>query len=217
MNSTAQKHLAKAKDYLAKGDEFYRKAKPEIEAAKAEGARVQDMCRYLQKSERWVYDVLAWDGEGTLYANNTEARQLRQAKQVLRESSPEEIASDLLGDADVRRKVAKATEQAYDGVETKRVAHSRAAEREHIGDEAQDALDQEQQLREAEAALFRGRRGLRDMLVILREHGEEMRDSWREEFLSTLDSLEADIGMARALLAGSIDDDALAEFLSKEV
>lgn len=108
MNPSAEQHLAKAKEYIAKGDEFYRKAKPEIERARAEGASVQEICSVLQKSERWVYDVLAWDGSGTLYGYDSKRRELSRAKQVLRDAEPETIA-DFLDDRAIKTNIAAAS------------------------------------------------------------------------------------------------------------
>jgi hypothetical protein len=91
MNKPAERHCAKAKAYIAKGDVFYRKAKPEIEAAIAEGASTREVARYLARSHTWVQTVRDWDGEGTLYGKDTERRQIDQAKQVLREAPLEQI------------------------------------------------------------------------------------------------------------------------------
>jgi hypothetical protein len=92
MNASAEQHLAKAKDYIGKGDEFYRKARPEILAARKNGANTSEIARYLAHSRTWVDDILAWDGKGTLYGDDTKRRQIRQAKQVLRES-PDVVAA----------------------------------------------------------------------------------------------------------------------------
>lgn len=107
MNPKAEKHLAKAKEYLAKGDEFYRKAKPEIEAAIAEGVSQREVARILARGHKWVSDVVAWDGTGTLYGKDTERRQIDMAKQVLRESEPEQIA-DFYEDPAIKTNIAAA-------------------------------------------------------------------------------------------------------------
>jgi hypothetical protein len=91
MNVSAERHLAKAQNYLAKGDEYYRKVKPELEAAIAAGASQVEAARYLARSRKWVQDVLAWDGQGSLYSEDTPARQRRQAVQVLREAPMEAV------------------------------------------------------------------------------------------------------------------------------
>lgn len=50
MNEQARQHCSRAKEYISKGDEFYRLAKPEIDAARAEGASVQEISADLGKS-----------------------------------------------------------------------------------------------------------------------------------------------------------------------
>lgn len=114
VNPTAEKHLAKAKNYIAKGDEYYRKAKPEIEAAVAAGATHREVARNLARSHRWVQDVLAWDGKGTLYGKDTERRQIDQAKQVLREQ-PLEVVERIIGELPQERQaeVAAAAHDSY--------------------------------------------------------------------------------------------------------
>lgn len=97
MNDAAKEHLVRAKDYIAKGDGFYRQAKVEIDAAHASGASAASIGRYLTMSDTWVKDVLKWDGRGTLYGKDTERRQLDAAKQVLRESSEQEIQTLVAG------------------------------------------------------------------------------------------------------------------------
>jgi hypothetical protein len=106
MNEQAEMHLGKAKAEIAKGDEFYRKARAHIRLAQRNGANSSEIARYLSRSRTWVTDVLAWDGKGTLYGKDTERRQIDQAKQVLR-SEPEAVA-DLLEDETVRVNLAAA-------------------------------------------------------------------------------------------------------------
>ena len=109
MNDTARGHLILAKKYLSEGDEFYRRAKPEIELAQQNGANTSEIARYLSRSRTWVMDVLAWDGIGTLYGKDTERRQLDAAKQVLRESSEQEIQTLVAGlPRDTRKKIQNA-------------------------------------------------------------------------------------------------------------
>ena len=92
MNEQAERHLAQAKGYIDQGDQFYRRAKAEIQAAVEAGATQREVARFLAKSHSWVQDVLRWDGEGTLYGRDTERRQLDMAKQVLREAPAEQVA-----------------------------------------------------------------------------------------------------------------------------
>ena len=87
MNPVAEQHLVKAKEYLAKGREFHLRAKTEIEAAIAEGASLREVSRILDISKTQVARLRDWDGEGFLYADDTERRQIHMTKQVLRESA----------------------------------------------------------------------------------------------------------------------------------
>ncbi len=210
MNKNAEKHLAKAKDYLAKGDEFYRKAKPEIEAAFVAGANYVEISRYLEKSKSWVYDVRNWDGSGTLYGKDTERRQVDQAKQVLRESDPEQIAA-ILEDPEIRRNVTKAQDLRH----TEQKQRSESAYREAIGPATADGLDKQQALTDAEAELFKSRRALRDTLAMLRAiDPSEFRDSWLEEFVKTFDDIVAMCQLGRSLVDGESVDEAIDRILA---
>lgn len=91
LTDEALRHVEKAKEYIAKGDQFYRRAKPEIEAAIAAGATQREVARTLARSHSWVQDVLAWDGEGTLYSKDTKDRMMRRAAQFLKEAPREEV------------------------------------------------------------------------------------------------------------------------------
>lgn len=106
MNEQAEQHLTKAKDCIARGDQFYREAKVEIDAAIAAGASQREVARFLARSHTWVQNVLAWDGTGTLYGNDTERRQIDMAKQVLNES-PDAVL-DKLSDETLEQVAAKA-------------------------------------------------------------------------------------------------------------
>jgi hypothetical protein len=216
MNASAEKHLAKAKDYIAKGDEFYRKAKPEIELAQRNGANTSEIARFLGKSHTWVTDVLAWDGKGTLYGKDTERRQIDMAKQVLREATPEqtdELVASLPHQAVA--KVAKSVSREYERRGDEAKQKSEKAFREEVGDAFADDLAEEQRLRDAESKVFEARRALRDMLAILNDSDlGAMNDSWREDFLKTLDDLAMRIDVARSLLGGTLDED-LERFLSE--
>jgi hypothetical protein len=216
MNASAKAHLAKAKDYLAKGDEFYRKAKPEIDKAKAEGAHVDEISRYLEKSPAWVYNVLAWNGEGTLYGNDTARRQADMAKQVLREATPEQTAELVASlPQEAVENIAKAVSRNYEqrGEEAKR--KSEQDFREAVGDDLADDLAEEQRLRDAEMKVFEARRALRDSLALLNDSNlDAIPDAWREDFLKTLDDLAMRVDLHRSLLTGTLDED-IAQFLSE--
>lgn len=215
MNHAAEKHLANAAHYLAQGDAFYRKAKPEMDAAYAAGATQQEIADYLalhgtvQRSRKWVGEVLAWDGKGTLYGHDTEDRQTRQAKQVLRESTPEQVAEIVASlPAEAVAKVSKAVTSHYEERHQKARAEASARLREELGDNLADGLIEEQRLRDAEAEAFTARRSLRTMLSHLNAAElDQMPAAWREDFLKTLDDLSQRIEIAKSLLSGTLDED----------
>jgi hypothetical protein len=80
LDKSAQKDLEKAKELTDQGDEFYRRARPYIASAKEKGAPIQEISRFLEKSKSWVYDVLAWDGTGTLYGKRATPSAPRERK-----------------------------------------------------------------------------------------------------------------------------------------
>lgn len=132
------------------------------------------------------------------------ARKARShAKTVLREAAPEEIA-EMLAEPEVQAKVSQASQIASE----KRERKSREKEREALGAEADDELREQQTLRDAEGELFKARRATVEMLRLLNQSTEAgLTDSWREEFLRTIDDVEAKLGLARALLVGDLAKD----------
>lgn len=216
MNKEAERHLDNAAELISKGDQFYRQARPEILAAQQKGANTSDIARYLSRSRTWVVDVLAWDGKGTLYGKDTERRQTNQARQVLRESTPEQVAeivASLPPEAVAKVSQAVATHYQERGEEAKKEAVKRL--REELGDHLADGLLEEQRLRDAEAKAFDARRSLRDMLSLLNAADlDSMPGPWREDFLKTLDDLAQRVEIAKSLLAGTLDED-IEAFLSE--
>lgn len=99
MNSSAEQHLARAKEYVARGEEFYRKAAEEVLAARAEGASISDAAKALDRSDRWVVSILSW---AKTPANSTQGTALpfsepqgavaeRHAKSVLRNAGADQV------------------------------------------------------------------------------------------------------------------------------
>ena len=73
MNSMAEKHFTKARGYLVKGDEMYRKAAAEIRAGmKADPSLTQEeIGRWFGHSQSWVQRLLAWDKDYSSTNNPT--------------------------------------------------------------------------------------------------------------------------------------------------
>lgn len=187
MNRKAENHLAKAKDYLAKGDEFYRKAKPEIEAAHLAGASIREVSRYLDRSKSWVADVLAWDGKDTLYGSDTERRRLDQARQVMREAPMEQVERIISGLPEERKvAVGAAAENAY-----LKVAHDHDERMRNITDK------QRRQAEEASRSLDKGFVAPMQTLGVvldLQTAAEDLRDLTARQVLT--DELIEQIGQA---------------------
>lgn len=85
-----------ARDYIGKGDAFYRKAAEEILAAKAEGVTVAAIARELGYSRGWVTDLVAWatecHGHAPFGGPRREAVQSKsRAKKFLTRSTPEQV------------------------------------------------------------------------------------------------------------------------------
>lgn len=204
-------HLARAKAYLAKGEGFYRKAAEEIVAAMAEDTTLGygRVAYAIGKSESWCRDIVSWSTNPqdlqtpTPYAVGRDRSEAGATRKVLANADPEQIA-EFLSDPTIRAKVSKAQDIAYSKVEQK----SRQAQRKAIGERASDDLDRDQQFRNAEAELFKARRGLIETVRLLNTVGvENLPDSWREEFLRTFDDITAKVDIGRSLLVGSLDEE----------
>lgn len=214
-------HLARAKEYIGRGEEFYRKAAAEIIAAQAQDHSLSNAAIGLAigKSEFWVRKIVQWSttaipGSDDLpFGGETKRESVDRSatRKTLRDSTPEQIA-EILSEPRVRANVAKAQDIAYSKVERE----SREKQRESVGEETSERLDAQQRLHDAEAEIFKARRGLIETLRILNEVGADtVPDSWREEFLRTLDDIAAKIEVGRAFLSGSFDD-ALDELLGAQ-
>jgi len=60
MNQSAERHLAKARDYLARGDGWYEKAAVEMRAAKDDGATWPEIADALERGTTWVRTIVRW-------------------------------------------------------------------------------------------------------------------------------------------------------------
>lgn len=215
MNKNAELHLAKAQDYVARGEEFYRKAATEIVAAMDADPSLssRQVAELLGKGKTWVNDLVTWHTSGreadTPYSGHTERNEKSAARRALRDSTPEQVA-EILEDPEIRRNVAKAQDLRH----TEQKQRSENAYRESIGESTADALDSQQVLMNAEAELFKSRRALRDALAILRTiDPTEIRDSWLDEFVKTFDDIAAMLELGRSLVDGESVDEAIDRIL----
>jgi hypothetical protein len=102
MNRKAEQHLAKAEEYVGKGEKWYAKAADEIIAAKAADFSLTnaEIGKRFGRSEPWVRKLVAWrtnpsSSTPTPYAGEAPAVDLRKAKQWLREAPAEQIEQAL--------------------------------------------------------------------------------------------------------------------------
>jgi len=157
--------------------------------------------------------------------NETSARRFpasteRAARQVLREASPDEITALVDGLTPTQAaKIAAAADrkvQEHGKLERKK---SETRLRADIGDGVSDALQEQQQIHDAEGELFKARRALRDAVALFTEANlEDIRDAWREDLLKTIDDLTARIEMCRIVIqGGEVNDDELAALLREGV
>jgi hypothetical protein len=226
MNASAKAHLAKAKEYVAKGEQFYRMAAEQIVAAQAEDSTLsnREIGEWFGRSHTWVQDIVRWHTSGsarTPFGEDArpgmrERTDRSATKKVLRESSPEEIA-ELLDDRDIRVNVAKA----QDLVGKNREQTSRDKEREILGDETVDNLNYRQALEHLTGLLLSAHGSVEGFVRRVRIDGTDIDgapESWKNYSLELVDEVEADLGMVRLLIeGGTVTDDDITELLSREV
>lgn len=121
MNSTAEQHLAKAKDYVARGEEFYRKAAEEIVAALQADATLsqREVGEWFGRTQQWVSDIVRWstshkgtrsglENASTPYAEEPGAASKRHAK-LIAKKEPEA----LIEDPETRASLTRALDEHY--------------------------------------------------------------------------------------------------------
>lgn len=128
-------HLAKARDYLARGEEFYARAADEIIAAQKEDPQLgqREIAERLGRGVRWVNTLVQWrtsvsDPEHPPFGGpaENEARYDRQARTALKDPDRRRKA---LADLDTRE-VEQVARDAHDEV----IGRARAQRREHQTD-----------------------------------------------------------------------------------
>jgi len=196
MNRAAASHLAKAEDYLTKGDQFYRKAGAEIVAAmEADSTLTQrQVGERFGKSQTWVNELVRWhtsdrDTDTPWAGPRGETREASTARKVL--ASPTgrkrvfdelpaearaEAASELLSNPQTQQAIAankttraavsRSTGQIYDRIEER----ERARHREQFPDSsnAREVVTVTTRLNNAYTAVERSIHELQDL--VLAEH-----------------------------------------------
>lgn len=152
MTRKAEQHLAKAQEYVARGEEFYRKAAAEIVAAQKADPTLsnREIGEWFGHSEHWVRKIVAWSTSATTTSHGpfggpeeVAKADTRDARRVLREA-PIEHVEHIIDQLPPERKRAVAAaagnsylkaRQDYDE-EERSLSHAERAEREI----AQDAI-----------------------------------------------------------------------------
>lgn len=220
MNESAEQHLAKAKDYVARGEEFYRKAADEIiEAEKADPTLTwAEAARRIKRSEDWVADIVRWRTtpedrrEGrTPWAADSPARTERAAKQVARENP-----AAIIADPEARREIGRALDEHYTEQAKKSATHRRDKEVERKGGENEYTEHQE---RHQVAEVVNVARGATSgwRFVAGQVRALTLDAGATEELAALADETEGFVSMLRSLLRGEeITDAALAALIGEE-
>lgn len=97
-------HLERAREYIGKGEEFYRKAAEEITVAMSEDSTLsyRQVAEQVGRDREWCRRLVTWSTNGeslaTPWAGEQDRKNTTATKKVLRESTPEqveEIVADL--------------------------------------------------------------------------------------------------------------------------
>ena len=113
MNTSAEKHLAKAVEYAAKGEEYYRKTAEEILAAQAADPTLtqRQAGKVMGRSETWISEILSSfrraeaPYSGSAYA---ERKAVNHTKKILREAPLEQVEQMIAELSDERKQALRA-------------------------------------------------------------------------------------------------------------
>lgn len=238
MNQSAERHLVNARDYVARGEDFYRKAAAEIVAAQEADPTLsqREIGEWFGRGKTWVGDIVRWHTSGqhappTPYSRDVAKVENTTAKRVLRDSTPkqvEEIVASLPREAvervaravtkapEARVAVTKALDEHYTERAETRKTRSRAKDVERKGGEDEFERHQhEQRLAEVVDVVRGATSGLRFAASQVREIELSEKDSAvSEELLVLLDEASGFISMLTACLRGeAVDDEALAALI----
>ena len=225
MNRSAKQHLDKAKDYVAKGEEFYRKAAEEIIAAREADPTLtqREIGKAMGRSDHWISQILRSfpDGKAPFGGAAILERDNRtRTKRILHEAPPEQIA-ELVADLDVdkRMEISRALDRESLKRQQEREKIADEKFREKMGDETADGLELAQALTDTAWYLTKANQDLASFLKRANEIGvDDAPDRWRNRCLESIEWAEAKLEMAKALLqSDEIDWTAFEDMLGKEV
>jgi hypothetical protein len=220
MNKSAETHLAKARDYYTKGEEFYRKAAEEINAAQEADPTLtnREIGKWFDKSDDWVRTlVLAFtssdpDRQATPFGGTVQAeRRDRSAAKKVARDAPE----TLIADPETRQSLGRALDEHYTEQAKQSASRKRDKEVERKGGEGEFA---DHQHRQQIAEVINVARGATSgwRFVAGQVRTLNLDSGATEELASLADETEGFVSMLRSLLRGEeITDDALAELIGE--
>lgn len=222
MNKQAEKHLAKAKDYVARGEDFYRKAAEEIIAAqKAEPTlTLREVDRRMSWYPGKAGHIVRWLTSGADHAphggpRQDEAQTKSRTRKMLREAPPEQIA-ELLAEPEIRQNVGRALDQHYakQAKASSQRQHSREVERKGGEEEYED-----HQYRQHLAEVINVARGATSgwRFVAGQAKNVELDSGALETLVQLVEETEGYISLLKTLLRGDeITDEAIAELIGEQ-
>lgn len=185
-------HLAKAKTYIAKGEDYYRKAAEELTAEREEhDTPWSEIADRVGKSRKWCQDLVKWHTSGE--AASPFAREEGETERKDAEASRRVARRDpdaLLDDPESRRSIERAqAKRSRETIKRAREAEERKAER--------DEADPLTRKLKRQGAVLDVEKDLSGVLVKLAEslefsylpHADEFRDDDREEFAAELQEI----------------------------
>jgi hypothetical protein len=135
-------HLALAKEYIARGDEFYAKAADEIIAARQKDPQLsyREVAERVGKGETWCKDIVRWSTSGRRGDESPFGREGRdkgemsKARQVLRDPDQRRQVISSLPPEQVEAVIAEANDVAIERVRAKQAEHDVAPKSSTAGD-----------------------------------------------------------------------------------
>jgi hypothetical protein len=186
MNTTAERHVTKAKGYLAKGDEFYGRAADEMIAAREADSQLSwaALGAEFGRGKTWAADIVAWRTNGQCtgmpFSEPKGAVATRHAKAVLKDAPLEQIETILDQLPRERRQaIGAAAKEAWMGARQERderINRRTPAEREEA----------EQAVRRADEITRRigGTLGTIEVVLVLEQAADLIRDMTSREELT---------------------------------
>lgn len=210
-------HLAKARDYLARGEEFYARAADEILAAqKQDGLQQKQIAEYLGRSPSWVNLLVQWrraaisDPKSAAASPfggpaENEARYDRQARTALKDPDRRRKA---LADLDTRE-----VEQVARDAHTEVIGRARAQRREQVTEPTVGELMGDEQFDPsqvwADSLIISVTAAVAKLAARVKREGLVLGSLEVEEALADLETAEGRIAEIRAALRERITEGAL--------